>query len=81
MALHTTAVASGLVALVIKSVRINSSGPEYVSIEGRKSGVLSWLLSLLRLTAAEILCKVLSVLMDLWWAFSARRLLLLVSLI
>jgi len=51
MALHKTAVDSDRAALVVKSVLINCGGPEYVRIEGRKSGALSWLLSLLRLTS------------------------------
>ena len=49
MALHKIAVDSDRAALVVKSVQICRAGPEYVRIEGRKSGVLSWLLSLLRL--------------------------------
>lgn len=45
--MHQLAMLAGKAALVIKEAEVNENGPLYVKIKGRKSGLITWLLTLL----------------------------------
>lgn len=47
--MHQLAMLAGKAALVIKEAEVNETGPLYVKIKGRKSGVIAWLLTLIRI--------------------------------
>ncbi len=47
--MHKLAMYAGRAALVIKEAEINENGPLYVKIKGRKSGLLAWFLTLLKI--------------------------------
>ena len=52
--MHSLAMGLGQRALVLKEFTINNDGPEYVHIVARKSGLISWLLTLLGIDTTTI---------------------------
>ena len=52
--MHSLAMSAGNSALVLKEFSINYDGPEYVHIVARKSGLLSWLLTMIGIDATTI---------------------------
>ena len=49
--MHSLAMALGQSALVLKEFSVNREGPEYVRIVARKSGLISWFLTILGVDA------------------------------
>lgn len=49
--MHSLAMTLGTSALVLKEFSVNKEGPEYVHIVARKSGLISWLLTMIGIDA------------------------------
>ena len=52
--MHSLALGAGQRALVLKEFKINYDGPEYIHIVARKSGLISWFLTLIGIDSTTV---------------------------